>query len=417
MRTTTLATIILALATTVAASPAWADTVAADSPPVVLAQDTTPDPSSLAPASPAPASIPATLVGIDATPVNALTVTGHGGRLVRATAPGQRTRTVTVAAGRPAVLRNLAPGVRYTVSIAGRRIGTAIPLGQVGAAAGLTVQTTPVPGTVLVTWTHAARTGEGDDVTFDVTATPINADGTDATGATGVVTVVATGTTVTVESLSTTARYRFTVTPRNAASTGRASTAAMSRTLADIAGPTAPEPPVVPAPSPPAPAPPPAPTPAPAPVSAPGPVAPATKTIYVCPAGSTPHGELCRTVTQYTFDIKAYTYHPESYAYTAYGAPYVVRTGESGPGPTCAPGWSPAWDTDPVLGSVNPHCEQTRQDAYTATGIRNVKDATPAGYTDTGTTWTRKDAPPTGYTDDGTQWVKDAPKVAQVVPA
>jgi hypothetical protein len=91
--------------------------------------------------------------------------------------------------------------------------------------------------------------------------------------------------------------------------------------------------------------------------------------------------------------------------------------GEIGPGPTCPAGWWPAWDTDPVRGSVNPHCEQTRQDPYTATGTRDVKDATPAGYTDTNSTWTKKNSPPAGYTDDGTQWVIDIPKVAQVVPA
>ena len=66
---------------------------------------------------------------------------------------------------------------------------------------------------------------------------------------------------------------------------------------------------------------------------------------------------------------------------------------------------------------MNPHCEQTRQDPYTATGSRDVKDAIPAGYTDTGTGWTKKNTPPAGYTDDGTTWVIDLPKVATVVPA
>ena len=39
----------------------------------------------------------------------------------------------------------------------------------------------------------------------------------------------------------------------------------------------------------------------------------------------------------------------------------VERRGECGPGPDCSchPGFGPAWDTDPVLGSVNPHCERT----------------------------------------------------------
>lgn len=405
-RITTVALVVATAVVTLLAGPAQADTVAAENPPVVLAQDTTP----------APVSIPATVVGIDADFVNGLTVTGHGGRRVSATAPGQRARAVTAPANRPAVLRNLAAGVRYTVAIAGRRIGTAIPLAQVGAASGLKVQTTTIPGTVLITWAHAANTGEGGDVTFDVTATPLNADGTDGTA---VVSAVASGTSATVESLAITSLYRFTVTPRNTASTGRASSASMSKTLEEIAGPAVPVPPSLPAPPtpPPAPSPPAAAPPPPAPVPAPAPAAPPTKVIYVCPANSTPNGDLCRQVAPYTWDVTAYTYHPEAYTYTAYGAPYVVRTGETGPGPTCAAGWSPAWDTDPVLGSVNPHCEQTRQDPYTATGTRDVKDAIPTGYTDTGSNWTQRNAPPAGYTDDGTQWVIDVAKVAQVVPA
>ncbi|HAN71000.1 MAG TPA: hypothetical protein DCQ36_05350, partial [Actinobacteria bacterium] len=51
----------------------------------------------------------------------------------------------------------------------------------------------------------------------------------------------------------------------------------------------------------------------------------------------------------------------------------------------------------------------------------NVKDATPAGYTDNGSAWVRtiqvKDTAPTGYADDGTQWVKTAAKVERTIPA
>lgn len=37
-----------------------------------------------------------------------------------------------------------------------------------------------------------------------------------------------------------------------------------------------------------------------------------------------------------------------------------------------------------------------------------VRDATPAGFSDTGTNWTRKLSPPNGYVDDGTQYVSYA---------
>jgi hypothetical protein len=400
MNPTKLTTAALVLFTTVAAlmaSPAQAASVAQENPPVVLAQDTTP----------APATITATVVGIDANIVGGLTVTGHDGKRVTATAKGQRTRTVTAPASRPAVLRNLTPGVRYTIAIAGRRIGTAVPLAQVGPATGLTVQTTSTPGTVLVTWSHTATAREGASVGFDITATPLTADGTDGVA---VVSLAATGSPATLESLTTTSRYRFTVTPRNTASTGRATSATMSTTLGETTAAPVAAPPA-------APTPPPAASPPSTPAPAPAPAGPTTRTIYVCPTGSAPNGDLCRKVAPYTWDVKAYTYHPETYTYTAYGAPYVVRAAEIGPGPTCAPGWNPAWDTDPLRGSVNPHCEQTRQDPYQATGTRDVKDPTPTGYTDTGSNWTMKNAPPAGYTDDGTQWVIDIAKIAQVVPA
>jgi hypothetical protein len=95
MNRTKLAAVALATAaTTLIAGPAHADTVAQENPPVLIAQDTTP----------APATIPATIVGIDANIVGALSVTGHGGKRVTATAKGQRTRAITAPANRPAVL-------------------------------------------------------------------------------------------------------------------------------------------------------------------------------------------------------------------------------------------------------------------------------------------------------------------------
>jgi len=45
-----------------------------------------------------------------------------------------------------------------------------------------------------------------------------------------------------------------------------------------------------------------------------------------------------------------------------------------------------------------------------------IKDATPNGYTDTGSIWSKKDALPAGYTDNGNNWVSTTAKVAEVVP-
>ena len=64
----------------------------------------------------------------------------------------------------------------------------------------------------------------------------------------------------------------------------------------------------------------------------------------------------------------------------------------------------------------DPYC-QIPVYGNTVVGTQYVRDAAPAGYTDTGSAWTKKNTPPAGYSDDGTAWVIDLPKVATVVPA
>jgi hypothetical protein len=375
-----LAIVAMALASQTAA--AATGTVGDDS--VLVAQDT----------SPAPATIPARIVGIDANIVAGLTITGHPGGRISASAKGHPTRSVLARTGRPAVLKGLTPGVRYAITIAGRRIGTAIPLAQVGPAAGLRVATTDTPGTVHITWSHTPARGEGSAVSFEVTAIPLAADGTDTAP---VITHTATSTTATLSDLDADARYRFTVTPRNTASSGRSTSATMTRTLAATSGPAAPPP--APAPSAPTPAPPVVPAPAPAPPAPPAP--PATKTVYVCPEAytETSSGQ-CQKTLPYTFTTIAYTFH------TGVVGSHVVHHGPTQcdylPNPSSPTGLDiyciGAWDE-------------------TVLDYGQVKDATPTGYTDTGTAWTKKDPTPSGYTDTGTAWVQTVPKVAKIVPA
>lgn len=378
-----LALAAAAAAVLVFAAPAAADTIAVETPPVVLAQDTTP----------APATIPADVVGIDANIVGGLTITGHQGKRVSATAKGRATRSVTTSANTPAVIKGLVPGVRYTITIGGRRIATAIPLAQVGASSGLRVETTTTTGTVQLSWTHIAAPHEGTDVTYDITATPLTGDGTDGPD---VITTTGTGTTATLTGLDSTSRYRFSVTPRNTASTGRATIATMTTTLADFTG----APPTAPEPTPPTPQPT---TTAPAPAPAP---APATKTIYVCPAGFPENSSgVCEKTAPYTFTTTAYTYHPVNvYGYGqvdwAYSWGHCTGTGKSG-------NWS----------NGDPYCQTPVYGDNAVIGTQNVKDATPAGATDTGSAWTTKDPAPAGYADNGTAWVMHAAKVATVVPA
>ncbi|MBK9740985.1 MAG: fibronectin type III domain-containing protein [Actinobacteria bacterium] len=400
MRTTLLSAGILGAATAAVlalAGPAAAsDTIAGDTTPVVLAQDT----------SPAPATIPASIVGIDADLVAGLTVTGHQGRKVTATARGRTSRTSTVAAGRPAVLKGLTPGVRYTITIGGRRVGTATPLAQVGAASGLRVETTGTPGTVQVSWAHTVTAGEGPDVSFDVTATPLTADGSDGAA---IVAATASTTPAMLTGLAPGARYRFTVTPRNTASAGRPTSATMARTLAELAGGSGRTPspaatiPAVPVPAVTAPATPVAAA-APAPGPAPAPAPPATKTIYVCPGGytETPAG-VCEKTLPFTFhtvtETSPYTYHQE-YAQTgwAYSWGYCTGSGNSGNWP-----------------NGDPYCQSA------TFGYNDVKNAPPSGFGDDGTQYVRttsvKDTPPVGYADNGTAWVATSSKIATVVPA
>ena len=53
-------------------------------------------------------------------------------------------------------------------------------------------------------------------------------------------------------------------------------------------------------------------------------------------------------------------------------------------------------------GEINVWCAQHEETRYI---YGPVRDATPAGFSDTGTNWTRKLNPPNGYVDDGTQYV------------
>ena len=161
------AAVVAALSLVTPAMAAHAETsplpvVAADTPQPVVATDTTP----------APGARPVTLIGVDPDIVNGLTVTGHQGRTIKATAKGQRTRTVTAAASTPAVLKSLTPGVAYTITIGGKTVANATPVAGVGPATNLIVRITPTPGQVHLTWSHTPRRVEGVNVSYAIAATP-----------------------------------------------------------------------------------------------------------------------------------------------------------------------------------------------------------------------------------------------------
>ena len=351
--------------------------------------------------APASTPTPQRVVGIEASIVNGLVVTGANGTQVTLTARGERPRTLTPKGSAPAVFRQLTPGTSYTVTIGGARAGTGVPVAAVGPAHGLTVSTTGTADEVLLRWEHTPAVGQGASVSFDVVATPITTIGRTSSASPISGTTTAPVTTV---ALDPTVKYVFTVTPRNSASTGRATVATMTRTLAELGGATAVPTSAAPSPAPAAPS---ATSTAPAPAPAPGPApGPSTRTIYVCPTGFTETAAgACEKQTPYTFTTTAYTYHQEDvYGYGqvdwAYSWGHCTGAGTSG-------NWA----------NGDPYCRTAVYGDNALIGTRSVKDATPAGATDTGSAWSTKDPAPAGHTDNGTAWVQTTPKVPTVVPA
>jgi hypothetical protein len=375
-------------------APASANEIIAND---VIASDTT-----VAAASPAAASVPTARASRPGT----ITVTNHGGRSVTLFAKGERIRRVLAPGSRAATFTGLTAGRVYTVAVGGEPIGAVVALNRPSAASGLTVRTTATPGTVALSWRHrqTAATG-GRAISYQVRATSRTAPPA-TTAATGTQRATLTG-------LDPNAVYTFSVTPRNNAGTGRATTAAMSRTLAQATGSTVPTTPVVatPVPEVPKPAPvtstpgptpaPPAPAPAVAPAPAPRPT---TTTIYLCPEGYVTSGELCQQTRAYTFHTEVltspYTYHEQ---FTQTGTDVFFSADCSTGGVYYA------------NGDRGPGCYRWQPTGYYTT----VKDAPPAGYTDDGTQYAKdtqvKDDLPEGFTDNGTEWVRTVAKEAKVV--
>lgn len=342
--------------------------------------------------APAPSAVvAATVPSAVASKPRTITVSNHRGKSVVLFAKGEQIRRNLSPGTKPATFTGLTAGRVYTVSVGGQPIGTVVALDAPSAASGLRVSTTERPGTVALEWQHkATRATGGSDVEFVVTATSAAAPEVSA-AVRGVHAAELAG-------LDPQALYSFTVTPRNTAGSGKATKAAMTRTLAQLTGtptktvdtPTSPAPRATES----------TPTPAPAPAPAPG---PSTRTIWVCPDGYSEVAGQCQTTLAYTFhnetETRAYTY-----TWTQTG------TRRNTQNETC--GYLPDAYGNPVVQCWG---------AYDEPVYSNVKDGTPSGYTDNGTAWVRtvqvKDTAPTGYADNGTQWVKTAAKVERTVPA
>lgn len=142
---------------------------------------------------------------------------------------------------------------------------------------------------------------------------------------------------------------------------------------------------------------------APGPSSGGGAVAPATRTIWECPAGFIDSGTDCTTFKAYTFNTETET---QAYTYS------TIQTGtrRNTDNQTC--GYTPDAQGNPAVECWGGYDEPI---------YSTVKNGTPAGFTDNGSAWVRdmqvKDATPTGYSDNGTAWVKTTAKVSRQIPA
>jgi hypothetical protein len=321
-------------------------------------------------------------------------ITAAPGVSLKVETAGSKPRSVTTNKKGTAVVTRLIAGRTYTINSDSESI-TAMPVIPVTPASSLRVATTDTPGNVELTWKHADTPAQGA-VKYRVTAEPLNNNQAAITGETTQQSFVLIG-------LDLATRYQFTVTPINALGAGKPSTAVMVSSLGEITGkPIVEQPQPVPSPQP---------TPAanPQPAPAPAPVGPSSRTIYVCPEGSTEVGNLCEKTTPYTFTTRAYSYHDETYTVSvekpgpAYAADIAQSTGTPCP-------WGGTINAAGDLCLMPPVTE-------TQTRTRQVKDAIPAGFTDNGTEWVKKNDMPAGYTDNGTEWKQITAKEARVVPA
>lgn len=330
------------------AGPALADTTAPAAPPTVVADTTAPGEviAATAPAPQAGASATAGIRALASRP-RAIVVTGHEGRPVALVREGSEPLRVPRPGRAPAVFSGLTPGATYTVVVGGLRVGRVTAVDRPGPVTRVIAHRTPEAGTVQVRWDYRTTRASGR-VGFDVAAR--------AAGAPTVRSSVADVRSTTLTGLLPNTLYTFSVTPHNVAGTGRPTSAVMTQVLSGPAVTPLPTAPIAPLAPPPAV---PGPSPAPAP-------APATRTIFVCPAGYTENTSgTCTSRLAYTF-----------------------REEVTGPAPMLT-SVETTVRACPVGANLEDYGWVMYCRTYGPVPTRTVKDATPAGYTDTGTAWER----------------------------
>lgn len=328
----------------------------------------------------------------------------------RTKASAQPMSKVTDAQGK-ATFTQLTPGATFTVMTSTASTSVTV-IGEAGDARNLTVTTSELPNSLELTWAHKDSAAQGK-VRYRVeafTSAPEKTSPKESPSTGERITDVVTKPVALLTDLNPNVRYTFRVTPFNELGDGKSTTARMNRTLAEITGRSGVEvevesdgielgAPVAPA----TPVSTPAVTPEVAPNSnggsnpIPQPAAPRTRTIYVCPDGYSDNGASCQKTMGYTYSTRDYTY--------TYG-----KTGTELVWDRCSSAYTD--ENGQFHWIEQPHDCQVSRDVY-----GNIKDATPAGWSDTGSNWSKKDDAPSGWSDDGSQWVQTADKIAQVVPA
>lgn len=337
------ATVLAGIALIGFAGPAWADTAGpAVALPVVA--DTAATGEVIATTVSTPSAGTSATAGIRAiaSRPRAIVVTGHGGRPVALVREGSEPLRIPRPGRAPATFTGLAPGATYTVVVGGLRVARVTAVDRPSPVTRIVVHRTPAPGTVQVRWEHRVTRSAGR-VGFEVTAT--------AAGAPTIRTVVADVRSATLTGLQPATLYTFSVIPTNSAGRGRPTSAVMTQVLGAPAATPLPTAPVAP--------------PAQAPAPAPAP-SPATRTIFVCPAGfaENPSGT-CTSRLPYTF-------HEEA------AGPAPLLTSVETTIRAC-----------PAGASLEDYGWTMYCRTYGPVPMRSVKDAPPAGYTDTGSAWER----------------------------
>lgn len=331
---------------------------------------------------------------LTATPsaVGALSIQAAPKTKVAVRAKNQKPVFVTTNASGTAQVKKLTPGVAYTVTSGSNRL-IAVPENNVVPATALRVVTTEIPGQLELRWQHQATPAQGA-TSFNVTAVSLS-DPQDRIEA------QTSNNSLVLTDLDLDTRYEFAVTAQNTISSATPTKAVMSKSLRELQGsapqpksetkPVATEQPKI------------------TPMQPVTPAGPSTRTIYVCPDSFTEVGGLCQKETPYTYLTLSYTFHNETRVEACAGADCPGSYYRSYPVSEMAP-HCPQGGT--IHGS---ECAGWTESSRTVT--YQVKDSTPAGYTDNGSTWIKKDAMPAGYTDNGSAWVQVTAKIAREIPA